>query len=60
MLSNAAEIYDLLMNIIIMSWDAGVKLGSDGAPVEYGNAYSKSWGSSSHVILRKLHFNIIG
>ncbi|GES86852.1 hypothetical protein RCL_jg20763.t1 [Rhizophagus clarus] len=36
--SNAAEIYDLLMNIIIMSRDAGVNLvslGSDGAPVEY-------------------------
>jgi hypothetical protein len=36
--SNAAEIYDLLMNVIIMSRDAGVNLvslGSDGAPVEY-------------------------
>ena len=36
--SNATEIYDLLMNVIIMSRDAGVNLvslGSDGAPVEY-------------------------
>ena len=36
--SNATEIYDLLMNVITMSRDAGVNLislGSDGAPVEY-------------------------
>uniref|UniRef100_U9UD18 Uncharacterized protein n=1 Tax=Rhizophagus irregularis (strain DAOM 181602 / DAOM 197198 / MUCL 43194) TaxID=747089 RepID=U9UD18_RHIID len=36
--SNAAEIYDLLINVITMSQDAGVNLvslGSDGAPVEY-------------------------
>ena len=36
--SSATEIYDLLMNVIIMSRDAGVNLvslGSDGAPVEY-------------------------
>ncbi|CAB5217503.1 unnamed protein product [Rhizophagus irregularis] len=36
--SNTAEIYDLLMNVITMSRDAGVNLvslGSDGAPVEY-------------------------
>ena len=36
--SNAAEIYDLLMNVINMTRDAGVNLvslGSDGAPVEY-------------------------
>lgn len=36
--SNAAEIFDLLTNVIIMSRDAGVNLislGSDGAPVEY-------------------------
>jgi hypothetical protein len=36
--SNAAEIYDLLMNVITMSWDAGVNLvslESDSAPVEY-------------------------
>jgi predicted ATP-grasp superfamily ATP-dependent carboligase len=36
--SNAVEIYDLLMNVIIMSRDASVNLvslGSDGAPVEY-------------------------
>ncbi|EXX57030.1 hypothetical protein RirG_210800 [Rhizophagus irregularis DAOM 197198w] len=36
--SNTAEIYDLLMNVITMSQDAGVNLvslGSDGAPVEY-------------------------
>jgi hypothetical protein len=36
--SNAAEIYDLLMNVIIMSRDAGVNLvslGSDGVPIEY-------------------------
>ncbi|RGB34580.1 hypothetical protein C1646_760371 [Rhizophagus diaphanus] len=36
--SNAAEIYDLLINVITMSQDAGVNLvslGSDGTPVEY-------------------------
>ncbi|GES83162.1 hypothetical protein GLOIN_2v1777971 [Rhizophagus clarus] len=36
--SNATAIYDLLMNVLIMSRDAGINLislGSDGAPVEF-------------------------
>lgn len=36
--SNATKIYDLLMNVLIMSRDASinlVSLGSDGAPAEF-------------------------
>ena len=35
---NATKIYDLLMNVLIMSRDAGinlVSLGSDGVPAEF-------------------------
>ena len=36
--SNATKIYDLLLNVLIMSRNAGinlVSLGSDGAPAEF-------------------------